>query len=290
MQFYLFKSLFKVALTDGHSVMLDVNGKPFMHLKGIVAQNIQSSWRILCDDSGDFHTNGSQIANDICKIIGFMTAKEFKVVEMTTSATETQSVDDSKHTIDIRNSKLKHKENISETHDGCQALEIECGPFQSHSFAIHPMQHNKIKKTSASGHQKGNPDFAFGPKNSSDHKEIIVRPINTVRPDVDHSKDFTWPWNAEIYVNGELVAIGILLDKSWVMVENTCFGNVQDPLHFNHVVVMLGNSKAHIHGPYEQISKVNCLSILNDTNVLLLHLEHAVTFNRHVLPAFLPIL
>jgi hypothetical protein len=60
-----------VALTDGHSMMLDVNGKPFLHFKGFVTQNIQSSWRILCDDNQDFHSNGSQIANDVCNVIGF---------------------------------------------------------------------------------------------------------------------------------------------------------------------------------------------------------------------------
>lgn len=51
--------------------MLDVNGKPFMHFKGIVTQNIQSKWHILCDDNEDFGTNGSQIANDVCNVIGF---------------------------------------------------------------------------------------------------------------------------------------------------------------------------------------------------------------------------
>lgn len=60
-----------VALTDGHSVMLDVNGRPFLHFKGVITQNLNSSWRILCDDSGDFEANGSKIANDVCNVIGF---------------------------------------------------------------------------------------------------------------------------------------------------------------------------------------------------------------------------
>lgn len=62
---------FLVALTDGHSVSVDVNGKPFMHSKGIVTQNIKSNWRVLCDDNGDFHANALQVANDICNVIGF---------------------------------------------------------------------------------------------------------------------------------------------------------------------------------------------------------------------------
>jgi hypothetical protein len=60
-----------VTLTDGHSVSLDVNGKPFMHLKGFVTKNIESKWNILCDDVGDFHQRGQQIAVDVCNVIGF---------------------------------------------------------------------------------------------------------------------------------------------------------------------------------------------------------------------------
>jgi hypothetical protein len=67
--------------------MLDVNGKPFLHTKGIVTQNIQSHWKILCDDNGDFQTNATQIANDICNVIGF------KFVEMQSIVSESQTYD-----------------------------------------------------------------------------------------------------------------------------------------------------------------------------------------------------
>lgn len=36
-----------------------------------------------------------------------------------------------------------------------------------------------------------------------------------------------WPWLADIYVNGKLNCIGILVDKNWVLVHQTCFDNVK---------------------------------------------------------------
>jgi Domain of unknown function (DUF1986) len=60
-----------VSLTDGHSVFIDHNGKPFMTPKGIITQNIQSTWKILCDDNEDFKTKGLEVANDVCSVIGF---------------------------------------------------------------------------------------------------------------------------------------------------------------------------------------------------------------------------
>lgn len=74
---HFIKLLFPVALTDGHSVMLDVNGKPFMHTKGIVTRNIQSKWGILCDDDESFLSNGAVVAADICNFIGFKLVSNF---------------------------------------------------------------------------------------------------------------------------------------------------------------------------------------------------------------------
>lgn len=50
-------------------MLLDVNGKPFSHIKGIVTQNIQSEWKILCDDNGSF--DKAEVGDEICQIIGF---------------------------------------------------------------------------------------------------------------------------------------------------------------------------------------------------------------------------
>lgn len=189
---------------------------------------------------------------------------------------------------------IRSVDEINWVGDKCSALEIECDPFQSNSFAIHPIQHENIKKNStmpANVHH----ETIFVPVNSTDHSNVFFKPLNKTETKPEHQwnhlYDFDWPWNAEIYANGDRVANGILLDKSWVLVEKNSLGNAPEPLHENHVVALFGNTKSNfnIESPYEQLVKVDCLQFINDSNALLLHLESPIDFNRHVLPSFLPI-
>ena len=194
--------------------------------------------------------------------------------------------------IDIRNKIPKTRNIINK--EKCAALEIECVVFQSNSFAVAPIQHIKIKNNSTTStkieHQHG-PEIIFVPVNSTDQTKVVVKPVNTTTShDLSHLQDYEWPWNAEIFINGDLIANGILLDKSWVLVEKNIMGSNVEPLHDNHVVVLFGNTKSQlsIQSPYEQLVKVDCIIPVNDSNVMLLRLEHRVDFNRQVLPSFLP--
>lgn len=279
--------LFTVALTDGTSVTLDINGKPFLHSKGIITQNIASTWKILCDDNGDFHTNGLSIANDFCSVIGFKSAKSSKVVEVTSS--NVTHITSANPQIDIRNKGPRSSKVINE--EKCAALEVECEHFQSHSSAIHPIQHDKIRKNSTSNptkFQHGH-EIIFVPLNKTDHTDVVVKPVNKTTK-LKHLQDYNWPWNAEIFINGDLTANGVLLDKSWVLVDKNLMGNNVEPLHDNHVVALFGNTKSQlsIQSPYEQLVKIDCTLPVNDSNVMLFHLEKPVNFNRQVLPIILP--
>lgn len=233
----------------------------------------------------------------ISVFFSFRSAKSSKIVELTSSSINATTLDPTQQ-IDIRRqAMLRSIDEINWSDDKCSALEIECVPFQSNSFAIHPIQHENIKKNSTVPenvhHQKGH-ETIFVPINATDPSNVFFKPFNKTEKihSWNHLLDFDWPWNAEIYSNGDLVANGILLDKSWVLVEKTCLGNDQEPLHENHVVALFGNSKSSfvIQSPYEQLANVDCLQFINDSNALLLHLESPIDFNRHVLPSFLPIL
>lgn len=61
-------------------------------------------------------------------------------------------------------------------------------------------------------------------------------------------------------------------------------------LEFDYVVVVLGASKPYlkVHGAYEQIIRVNCISYLESGNGALLHLERKAHYNRECLPTFIP--
>lgn len=267
-----------LALTDGHSINLDVNGKPFMHTKGIVTRNIESNWKVLCDDTGDFTRNGSEIANDICSLIGFKFAKSFNVIEIATAKIETNSIARSK--VMIKLVKEIDKSDI----ENCKALEIECSAIPSNTFAMHSINQEKSKKNAT----KNQSDVHFVPSNPDDQKNIFVKPINI--NSWDHLRDFEWPWSAEIFLNGEIVGNGILLDNSWILADKTILGSEQEPLKTKHAIAIVGNSKHHLNilSPYEQISKIDCLQFIKDSNVVLLHLKDRIHFNRHVLPSFLP--
>lgn len=218
----------------------------------------------------------------------FRSAKEFKVVAVTSTNLNQESEIPNEQKIDIRSKLLGDKATVSK--GNCSALELTCVPFQSGAEAIFPIQLDKGKKNSTN--PSPTPEIIFVPVNPKDPTNVFVRPVNKAKGyEWNHLRDFNWPWSAEIFVNGELVTNGILMDKSWVLVERSSLGISKDLLHDNHVVVMLGNTKSHLtlQSPYEQLSKVDCLVFINESNVNLLHLETPLDFNRHVLPSFLPI-
>lgn len=173
------------------------------------------------------------------------------------------------------------------------ALEISCTPFQSGAMSLFPIQLDKGKKNSTIPQPSPQePEIIFVPVNPKDPTNVIVVPVNKTKGHKwNHLRDFNWPWSAEIFVNGDLVANGILLDKSWVLVEKSFLGISREPLHENYVVALLGNTKSHLtmQSPYEQLVKVDCLQLIDDSNVILLHLDTPLDFNRHVLPSFLPL-
>lgn len=249
-----------------------------MHTKGIVTRNIESNWKVLCDDTGDFSRNGTEIANDICSLIGFKFAKSFNVIDMSTSKVETSSIARSNVMIKIVTEIDKNDM------ENCKALEIECSAVPSNTFTIHSIKQEKTKSNSTDIHSEIN----FVPSNSDDGKNIFVKPINL--NSWDHLRDFEWPWSAEIFSDGEIIGNGILLDNSWILADKTIFGGDEEPLKTKYMTAMMGNSKHHliIQSPYEQISKIDCILNIRDSNAVLLHIKPRAHFNRHVLPSFMP--
>lgn len=196
--------------------------------------------------------------------------------------------------VGIRKKMLRNSDPI--TSEECNALEVECVPNQSHSSAIFPIQHDKLKRNSSIPlpvHNSGS-ETMFVSINSTDHTNVVVKPakkiISPSEPAVTHAQDLDWPWNSDIFVNGNLVSNGVLVDKSWVLVDKSILGSNSEPLRENYVVALFGNSKSglKIESPYEQLRKIDCLHYINDSNSMLLHLKTPVDFNRYVVPGFLP--
>lgn len=53
--------------------------------------------------------------------------------------------------------------------------------------------------------------------------------------------------------------------------------------------MLLGSSNSflHIQGPYEIVTRVDCVREIPNTNALLLHLDYPVYYNRYILPTYL---
>lgn len=195
---------------------------------------------------------------------------------------------------DIRRKMLRNSDPINKQE--CNALEVICVPYQSHSSAIFPIQHEKLKKNSTrpSNEQHNVPEVIFVPINSTDQTNLVVKPdkkiIPATKPSDTSTQDLNWSWSSDIFINGELITNGMLVDKSWVLVDKTIFNGRPEPLHEDYVVALFGNSRSQlkIESPYEQLRKIDCLHNLNNTNAMLLHLQTPVDFNRYVVPGFIP--
>ncbi len=187
----------------------------------------------------------------------------------------------------------------------CTALYVECEP---HSNAIRP-HHQDVddgdSKTIPSLIPAGQkPSRPIIPSIFHNHKPSPIIP--TIQPNKkpsvvsneNHTEipslkpiaiaDYHWPWSVDIYVDGRLVCIGVLLDNTCVVTELSCISSVN--LEFDYVTVVVGKSKSFMNviGPYEQIHRVSCYVKMDGSNSVLLFLEEAVRFNRECLPTFLP--
>jgi len=102
-------------------------------------------------------------------------------------------------------------------------------------------------------------------------------------------EELHWPWLADVYMNGDLWCIGVLIDKHWVMVHESCLSGIDLETHYVSVLLGGGKTKRSAHrSNHEQIRRVDCFEGVPKSNVLLLHLERPVRFTHHVLPTFLP--
>lgn len=102
-------------------------------------------------------------------------------------------------------------------------------------------------------------------------------------------EELHWPWLADVYMNGDLWCIAVLIDKHWVMVHESCLSGIDLETHYVSVLLGGGKTKRSAHrSNHEQIRRVDCFEGVPKSNVLLLHLERPVRFTHHVLPTFLP--
>ncbi|EDW78727.2 uncharacterized protein Dwil_GK12588 [Drosophila willistoni] len=102
-------------------------------------------------------------------------------------------------------------------------------------------------------------------------------------------EELHWPWLADVYANGELWCLGVLLDRHWLVVHESCLSGISFETHYISVLLGGGKTKRSLHrSNHEQIGRIDCFENVPHSDVLLFHLEHPARFTHHVLPTFLP--
>ncbi|KAH8302029.1 hypothetical protein KR044_001962 [Drosophila immigrans] len=102
-------------------------------------------------------------------------------------------------------------------------------------------------------------------------------------------EELHWPWLADVYANGELWCLGVLLDKHWLLVHDSCLSGISFDTHYISALLGGGKTRRSLHrSNHEQIRRVDCFEAVPKSNVLLYHLEQPARFTHHVLPTFLP--
>nr|XP_034181143.1 serine protease nudel [Osmia lignaria] len=96
-----------------------------------------------------------------------------------------------------------------------------------------------------------------------------------------------WPWLAAIFVDGDYRCPALLLDHSWLLSASKCLENIK--LDQNYVTAVFGYGPLfrHVDGPHQQVSIIDELQPVNNSQSILLHLKRRVNVSRHVQPLFL---
>jgi hypothetical protein len=103
----------------------------------------------------------------------------------------------------------------------CVSLYVECQP---HSLVN---SSDLIHFESAIDHDAASDAILVPPKPIVPVVEQSNKTSIDKEADLPHNEDYTWPWNAEIYVEGTLVCNGVVLDKQWILTEKSCLENVR---------------------------------------------------------------
>ncbi|XP_055842461.1 serine protease nudel [Episyrphus balteatus] len=314
------------ALTNGREIHLDSLKQPKLQSAGIFSRNFNGQWRVVCSHETDYHEHVAKTAEEVCSLLGFKGAQFHNTTEITQATIVPIDPDlvqmefpKSRHAVGDSGHFSKHSthhltmklppvsprsERLEKSSIGnCQGLFIECVPKSNGSRPLKTLTPGNeiIPKTLDIPGFK--PSSNKNPTTISelfaDKKDEILDKLNKL---IDKKKTVLvhdklhegvekehWPWLVSVYANGELWCIGVLVDKHWVLVHESCYIGVS--LDTDYVTVLLGGgkSKQTLHkSPHEQIKRVDCFDTVDNSDVMLLHLDNAAHFTRHVLPTFLP--
>jgi Domain of unknown function (DUF1986) len=123
----------------------------------------------------------------------------------------------------------------------CVALYVECQP---HSLVN---SSDLIHFEKGDGHAASDAVLVPPKPMVPDQEKSNKTDSGKIIEDLPHNEDYTWPWNAEIYVEGALIGNGVVLDKQWILTEKTCVENVR--LVFSHAIRLISKVNLNCKSP-----------------------------------------
>lgn len=219
---------------------MDADNRPVLNFKGYVTQNTNGVWSVLCDDKADFDTKGQEIAGFVCINLGlkgysFLNKTSLPTSQLDISRPTRQSfkhIRDELEMDEIRSRKMgapvngptmnvyaplssfsEHEPIVGTTNGQCRALFVECVPFATgqHVEVIDVEDKTKILDFHPLIHQSKKPF-------------VIVEPVKEKPESPVHIR---FPWIAEVYVNGHMKGVGILLEHYWVLTTSYAVDHVE---------------------------------------------------------------
>lgn len=240
---------------------MDHEFRPRLHHKGIVCENNHGNWSVKCVRRGSQHEN-TQLAELVCFSLGFSGYTFFNVSRVDDKGEIQRARDPHvgqvrndyyqsylpnarqagsfgraiyKRSTSVIDQMQPHEIIVGAPSKSCSALYLECVPHShvpiddnnSNTTTEHPAI-NPEPTTENINHQTTEPSTSVHPSKDPEHEITTITPIE---PNNEHENatelriiedNFKAPWLASIYIDGDLKCIGVLLDRQWVLVENSC--------------------------------------------------------------------
>lgn len=233
-------------------VLIDLDSRPKLLNRGIVCENINGVWSVKCISREDEH-KVKEIIGEVCFSLGF-SGYSFHNLTRTDEngeiVTKPPSIERHSFYSDFRSSLWNSKDlnsrrllkrsipsndSISPINDNARFEEIVGASEQCVAVFLECIPHSVLPiietKPSITPLIDVNPDN-LKPIDHRDKPMNHIEELFTTEIPEDLNvpkltKDFHAPWLGSVLIDGSLQCIGVLLDRQWVIVDNTCVKDVE---------------------------------------------------------------
>lgn len=252
---------------------MDVELRPRLNHKGVVCTNKNGKWSVECVT----HLSAPKrraLAGIVCFSLGFSEPTIFNATKVNENGEILDRHRPSHgrnayyhdylhglerqygHGIYKRSADTNHTQEIitiETPNKECKALYLEC-TAHSHILTDDSVSPAPINPTTVIPEPiTSQPDVVTTVPTTDLHPEHAHTTNATNSPQIPDTTtlsviedNFNAPWTASVYIDGNLACIGVLLDRQWVLVENSCVESIEYEKHSFRVVFIKSNvSKSH---------------------------------------------